>query len=72
MKKLSKLFLFSAVCGLGVWFNMNSAEATEKTLAGYDGICCQRSSGECKHPNGMDFNNARWISDSSTCTGHEE
>lgn len=40
--------------------------------AQYTGICCQRSSGYCTHQNGMVFEDATWISGSSTCTGHEE
>ncbi|MGM0582655.1 MAG: hypothetical protein ACQETL_18405 [Bacteroidota bacterium] len=40
--------------------------------SGYDGICCQRLSGSCEHPNGMTFEKSTWISGSSTCTGHEE
>jgi len=45
---------------------------TTNASSGYDGICCQRESGSCNHPNGITFTKSKWISGTTTCTGHEQ
>lgn len=70
MKKSFKLFSLLLMIGGSTW-SLGQGARTPSLAGDGDGICCQRDSGSCSHPNGMDFENATWISGSSTCTGHE-
>lgn len=56
MKNLIKISFFSFVMFVG--------------FAATSGICCSAQSGDCNHPNGMTFNNSKWVTD-QYCNGHE-
>lgn len=56
MKNQLKILIGALVIAGSTLFIGNTTNAS----SGYDGICCQRSEGDCEHPNGMTFINASW------------
>jgi len=68
MKNSIKILIGALILTASTFF----VESKSNASSGYEGICCQRESGSCEHPNGMTFEKSTWISGSSTCTGHED
>ena len=44
---------------------------TSGSSSGSAGICCGELDASCRHPDGMIFADATWISDATNCNGHE-
>ena len=44
---------------------------TSGSSSGSAGICCGKLDASCRHPDGMIFADATWISDATNCNGHD-
>ena len=52
-------------------FKANLLAGTSGSSSGSAGICCGELDASCRHPDGMIFADATWISDATNCNGHE-